>query len=114
MRAIRLDRATYAVFDLQTRFIQLVEPDALRSRLQALQDEMEARRQEIVALKESIAAARVPSTVDDIVSVDWLRAIALDGAEISRRVDEIAYEYRLAKEMWAAIESALHVGEAAP
>ena len=114
MQAIRLDRSTYAVFDLQTRFIQLVEPDALRSRLQALQDEMEARRQEIVALKEAIAAARAPGTVDDIVSMDWLRAVARDGAEISRRVDEIAHEYRLAKEMWSAIEKSLNVEEIAP
>ena len=114
MRAIKLDRVTYAVFDLQTRFIQLVELDALRARLQALQDEMEARRQEIVVLKGAIAAAKTPDTVDDIVSMDWLRAVALDGAEISRRVDEIAHEYRLAKEMWAAIENALPVGEAAP
>lgn len=111
MRAIRLDGATYAVFDLQTRFIQIVEPDALRARLQALQHEMEARRQEIVALKEAIVAARVPGTVDDMVSVDWLRVVARESAEISRRVDEIAHEYRLAKEMWSAIENALPVGE---
>ena len=114
MQAIRLDKATYAVFDLQARFIQLVELGALQARLQALRDEMEARRQEIVALKETIAAAKTPDTADDTVSMDWLRAVALNSAEISRRVDEISHEYRLAKEMWSAIEKSLNVEEIAP